>query len=71
MKDLRLLGRDLKDVLLLDNVVDNLPLFPENTIPLRKWTGSRSDTELRDMIPLLKLLSEVPDVTEVIWKTLN
>ncbi len=53
------------------NFEDNLPMFPENTIPIRKWTGEKTDRELQDLIPLLECLAKVKDVTEIIKSTLS
>ena len=46
-------------------------MFPENTIPIRKWTGEKTDRELQDLIPLLECLAKVKDVTEIIKSTLS
>lgn len=37
VKDLRLLGWDFSKLFQIDNTEDNVPLFPDNTIPIKKW----------------------------------
>ena len=39
---------------------------PENGMPILSWYDEKSDTKLLELIPVLKAMSEVPDVREVL-----
>lgn len=39
---------------------------PENGMPILSWYDDKQDTKLLDLIPVLKLLSEVPDVRPIL-----
>jgi carboxy-terminal domain RNA polymerase II polypeptide A small phosphatase len=54
VKDLSLLGRDLKDVIIIDNSPTSYFLQPENALATKSWYDEYDDTELFDFIPLLK-----------------
>ena len=54
VKDLSRLGRDLRKVIIVDNVADNFQLQPENGILIRTWTDDATDTALRELAPLLR-----------------
>lgn len=57
-KDLSKLGRDLRKVILIDNVADNFALQIENGIFIKTWYDDSTDTDLYDLMPLLKGLVE-------------
>jgi Dullard-like phosphatase family protein len=67
-KDLRKLGRDLKNTIILDNCPQSYTLQPNNGIPSRTWMGDKNDRQLEDLIPVLLELAKVPDVRESIKK---
>ena len=52
-KDLSLLGRELDQVLIVDNLPQNFGMQPENGIFIKEWKGDRSDTELYQLSKLL------------------
>lgn len=63
------LGRDLKDVIIIDVGVlflttQNSPASyffqPENSFPCVSWYDNMNDRELYDMIPILQHLATVP-----------
>lgn len=66
IKDLSKLGRDLKDVIILDNIPASYCLQPRNGIPIKSWLGDPNDTELKKYTPLLEKLSKVTDVRKYI-----
>ena len=73
VKDLRPLGRDLSQVILVDvkpiqNSPDSYTLQPENAIPIRTYIDDEYDTELMKLIPLLESLAKAPDVREALQK---
>ena len=53
MKDLSLLGRDLKDVIIIDNSPTSYFFHPENALGSKTWYDDDDDRELYDFIPLL------------------
>ena len=65
-KDLSLLGRDLRNVIILDNSPDAYALNRVNGIPIESWYSCPYDSELKKMIPVLQMLAKVGDVREVI-----
>ena len=73
IKDLRMLGRDLSRVILVDvkhtqNSPDSYTLQPENAIPIRTFIDDEYDTELLKLIPLLESLAKATDVREALQK---
>lgn len=57
-----LMGRDLKDIIILDNSPTSYLFQPENALASRSWYDDFTDRELYDFIPLLENLSKVDDV---------
>lgn len=70
VKDLTLLGRDISQVIIVDNSPNSYKLQPENAIPCTTWYDDLNDTELYDLTPLLIELSKpsVKDVTQILRK---
>eukprot|EP00826_Nyctotherus_ovalis_P001989 TRINITY_DN10378_c0_g1_i1.p1 TRINITY_DN10378_c0_g1~~TRINITY_DN10378_c0_g1_i1.p1 ORF type:complete len:503 (-),score=93.02 TRINITY_DN10378_c0_g1_i1:89-1597(-) len=68
VKNLSRLGRSLRDIIMVDNTPLSYSLQPHNGIPVNTWVSSRSDTQLKDLLPLLQLLAKVPDVRVAISK---
>ena len=68
IKDLRKLGRDLKDVIIIDNSPNAYSLNKENGIPISTWLDDENDRELYDLIQILEFLSFVDDVRTFIPK---
>ncbi|KAJ3309566.1 hypothetical protein HDV04_005949 [Boothiomyces sp. JEL0838] len=64
--DLNLLGRNLKDVVIIDNLYTCYLFHPSNAIPITSWYDDRQDTELFTLIPFLEALRDVDDVTTVL-----
>ncbi len=62
VKDLSRLGRDLKDVIIIDNAEFSYMFQPNNALPYLSWYEDPSDTELLDLIPILQALGSVRDV---------
>jgi len=71
MKDLSKLGRDLKQVIIIDNSPICYALQPDNAIPIRTWRDDTTDRELLDLIPILYSLAEVEDIPvvlqQIVW----
>lgn len=54
IKDLSYMGRDLKDIILVDFDEEKACFHKENVIVLPKWNGDMNDRELYDIIPFLE-----------------
>lgn len=68
VKNLAVLGRPLKDVIIIDNSPTSYIFHPQHAIPVSSWFSDAHDNELLDMIPFLEDLatSKVPDVSMVL-----
>jgi len=66
VKDLSRLGRDLKNVIIIDNSPICYSLQPDNAIPIQTWRDDPHDRELLDLIPILQSLSDVDDIPQVL-----
>ena len=66
IKDLSLLGRPMKDVIIVDNSPNAYFFHPENAVPILSWYDDLDDRCLFELIPLLEALSQVNDVRTVI-----
>jgi len=67
VKDLSRLGRKLNDCIIIDNSPFSYLFHPQNAIGCTTWFGDQSDTELRDLLPVLNgVLSETEDVRQVL-----
>mmetsp|Transcript_18287 Transcript_18287/g.39078 ORF Transcript_18287/g.39078 Transcript_18287/m.39078 type:complete len:297 (-) Transcript_18287:401-1291(-) len=69
VKDLSRMGRDLKDVIIIDNSPICYALQPDNAIPIRTWKDDPRDQELLELIPILRSLKDVEDIPEVLRQT--
>ena len=68
VKDLTLLGRDLKNIIILDNNPTAYSLNHYNGFPIKSWFEDKNDDELLKITPILEFLSYVPDVRDYIKK---
>jgi CTD small phosphatase-like protein 2 len=68
IKDLSLLGRDMAKTIIVDNIMDNYQLQPENGINILSWFENPHDKELLTLEPILRnfVLNDVLDVREMI-----
>ena len=66
VKELKKLGRELKNVIIVDNSPMSYALNPENGIPIITWFDDKSDRELYNISSILEFLSFVPDVRNYI-----
>jgi len=62
VKDLSRLGRDLQNVLIIDNSPPSYLFHPENAVPIESWFDDENDTELLELLPILESLSTVENV---------
>ena len=71
IKDLRIIGKPFKDLIIIDNNPISYLFNINNGLPILSWYGDSKDIELLKLIPLLKYLSNVEDVTCIIPKIVN
>ena len=62
VKDLTRLGRNMKDVIIVDNSPVAYMFQPENALPATNWYDDQSDTELMRIANLLERLAFEDDV---------
>ncbi|XP_077473207.1 carboxy-terminal domain RNA polymerase II polypeptide A small phosphatase 2-like [Stigmatopora argus] len=62
VKDLSLLGRDLRKTLILDNSPASYVFHPDNAVPVVSWFDDADDAELLRLLPVLEELSRAEDV---------
>jgi len=63
VKDLSRLGRNLKECIIIDNSPLSYLFHPTNAIGCTSWFGDKQDTELKDLLPVLRgQLLQVNDV---------
>ena len=66
VKDLSEVGRDMRDLLIIDNSPTAYLFQPENALPISSWYEEKADRCLFDYIPFLKELSKVNDVRTIL-----
>ena len=71
LKDLKSIGKNMKDMIIIDNNPISYILNQDNGIPILTWYEDLEDKELINLIPLLKYLSIVDDVRPIINKIVD
>ena len=71
IKDLKRIGKDLKDMIIIDNNPISYADNEDNGIPILTWYDDLNDNELIKLIPLLKYLANVNDVRPIIRQIVN
>ena len=66
VKEIKKLGRELKDIVIVDNSPMSYALNPENGLPILTWFDDKEDRELYNISSILEFLSFVPDVRKYI-----
>ena len=59
VKDISKLGRDLKHVIIIDNIAENFQLQSENGIFINSWVNDEKDNSLMELMPILKQIVEL------------
>ncbi|OQR93151.1 nuclear LIM factor interactor-interacting protein spore-specific form [Achlya hypogyna] len=62
VKDLAILGRDLKDVVLVDDTAEVTAKHPANALLCSEYRGDKTDTELFAIATVLERLAHVDDI---------
>ena len=71
LKDINIVQKDLKDVIIIDNNPVSYVMNQDNGLPILTWYDDLNDKELIKYIPLLKYLSTVDDIRETIKKIVD
>ena len=71
IKDLRKIGRELKNIIIIDNNPASYIMNMDNGIPISTWYDNLEDDELIKLIPILKYLATVEDVRPFIRRIVN
>ena len=66
LKDIKIVQKDLKDVIIIDNNPVSYVMNQDNGLPILTWYDDLNDKELLNLLPLLKYLANVNDVREII-----
>ncbi|KAF2001510.1 NIF-domain-containing protein [Amniculicola lignicola CBS 123094] len=68
VKDLSQIGRDLREVIIIDNSPTSYIFHPQHAVPISSWFSDAHDNELLDLIPVLEDLAgnQVSDVSLVL-----
>ena len=69
-KDLSKLGRDLRKVIIIDNIKENYKAQPNNGIFIKTWTNDINDVQFKDLLKILKdiVALNIKDVRPIIQK---
>lgn len=63
IKDLRIIkNRDLKNIIIVDNLVHSFGFQIENGVPILEWTGDKRDEELKNLCNYLTLAKDYDDL---------
>jgi CTD small phosphatase-like protein 2 len=69
IKDLEILGKDLKKVIIIDNIFENFEKQPHNGILIKSWYNDEEDNKLIEILPFLtKIVEEQIDDVRVYLK---
>ncbi|KAH9498325.1 hypothetical protein Btru_006549 [Bulinus truncatus] len=70
VKDLSRLGRDLNQVVIVDNSPASYIFHPDNAVAVTSWFDEMNDTELLELIPFFERLARADNVYQTL-KTLS
>lgn len=68
VKDMSVLGRDMKDTILIDNSPTSYMLQPECGLPILSWYEDMNDRVLMDYLPLLIEMAKIDEIRDCIPK---
>ena len=71
IKNLEIIGLDLKDLIIIDNNPISYSRNKKNGLPIKSWYYDKTDTELLKLINILNFLANVDDVRDYIPNIIN
>ena len=71
IKNLEVIGLDLKDLIIVDNNPISYSLNKNNGLPIKSWYYDKTDKELLKLINILNFLANVDDVRDYIPNIIN
>ena len=71
IKDLKQIGQNYKDMIIIDNNPISFSMNKDNGLHIITWYENLDDNELIKLIPLLEYLSKVDDVRPIINQIIN
>ena len=71
IKDLNQIGKNFKDIIIIDNNPISFIMNQDNGLPIMTWYENMNDNELIKLIPLLEYLSNINDVRPIINQIVN
>lgn len=67
VKDMRRIGRKLKDTIIVDNSPPSYLFQPTNAVPIASWFDDQSDTQLLDFCPVIEsTMKDIDDVRKLL-----
>ncbi|KAG5900719.1 hypothetical protein JTB14_038237 [Gonioctena quinquepunctata] len=66
VKDLNKLGRELGQIVIVDNSPASYIFHPDNAVPVASWFDDANDSELLDLIPFFEKLAKMDNVYTVL-----
>lgn len=69
VKDLSRLGRELEQVIIVDNSPASYIFHPQNAVPVTSWFDDDDDRELYDLIPYFENLANLDNVYSMLRTT--
>ncbi|GAB1606888.1 small phosphatase isoform X2 [Argonauta hians] len=66
VKDLSRLGRELEQVVIVDNSPASYIFHPQNAVPVSSWFDDEEDRELCDLIPYFESLASLDSVYNIV-----
>jgi len=67
VKDMRRIGRKLKDTIIVDNSPPSYLFQPCNAVPILSWFDDKSDTQLKDFCPVIETtMKDIDDVRKLL-----
>nr|CAI5836959.1 unnamed protein product [Callosobruchus analis] len=66
VKDLNKLGRELQQIVIVDNSPASYIFHPDNAVPVASWFDDMNDSELLDLIPFFEKLAKMDNVYTVL-----
>jgi len=67
VKDMRRIGRKLKDSIIVDNSPPSYLFQPTNAVPIASWFDDTTDTQLLDFCPVIETtLAQIDDVRKIL-----